>query len=81
MESNGIFFNGLYLGSTSRQRADGRVAFVVALAVGLKSYEITMKEYSDFTKMQVGAPLLIKAEPNVYKGNLYWNFGEVQPRI
>lgn len=80
MEGNGIFFNGLYLGSASRQRSDGRVAFVVALAVGLKSYEITMEEYSDFTKMSVGVPLLIRAEPNLYKGSLYWNHGQVCAR-
>lgn len=37
----GILFNGMYLGSVSRQRQDGRQSFVVAVACGLRSYEIT----------------------------------------
>jgi hypothetical protein len=76
----GILFNGMYLGSVSRQRQDGRQSFVVAVACGLRSYEITMRDWYDFSKMSVGAPLLIKAEPNLYKGNLYWNNGEVCAR-
>lgn len=76
----GILLNGIYLGSASRQRADGKVNYVVAVACGLRSYEITMRDRYDFSKMSVGAPLLIKAEPNLYKGNLYWNKGEVCAR-
>lgn len=76
----GILFNGMYLGSVSRQRQDGKTSFIVAVACGLKSYEITMAEWSDFSKMSIGAPLLIKAEPNLYKGNLYWNNGHVCAR-
>ena len=61
----GILLNGIYLGSTTRQRADGKVSYVVAIACGLKSYEINMEQYVDFSKMSVGAPLLIRAEPNL----------------
>ena len=76
----GILFNGMYLGSTSRQRSDGKVAYVVAVACGLRSYEINMEQYVDLSKMSVGAPLLIKAEPNLYKGNLYWQHGQICAR-
>lgn len=76
----GILFNGMYLGSVSRQRQDGKTAFVVAVACGMKSYEITMESWADFSKMSVGAPLLIKAEPNLYKGNLYWQHGQICAR-
>lgn len=76
----GILLNGIYLGSTSRQRSDGKVSYVVAIACGLKSYEINMEQYVDFSKMSVGAPLLIRAEPNLYKGNLYWQHGQVCAR-
>ena len=76
----GILLNGLYLGSVSRQRQNGKQSFVVAVACGLRSYEIIMRDYYYFSKMSVGAPLLINAEPNLYKGNLYWNNGEVCAR-
>ena len=76
----GILFNGMYLGSVNRQRQDGKASFVVAVACGMKSYEITMEQYVDFSKMSVGAPLLIRAEPNLYKGNLYWQHGQVCAR-
>ena len=66
----GILFNGMYLGSINRQRADGKTSFVVAVACGLKAYEITMEQYVDLSKMSVGAPLLVKAEPNLYMAQL-----------
>lgn len=76
----GILFNGMYLGSASRQRSNGKVAYFVAVACGLKAYEINMEQYVDLSKMSVGAPLLIKAEPNLYKGNLYWQHGQICAR-
>lgn len=76
----GILFNGMYLGSMNRQRADGKTSFVIAIACGLKAYEITMDHYSDLSKMSVGAPLLLTAEPNLYKGNLYWQHGQICAR-
>ena len=76
----GVLLNGIYLGSASRQRADGKVVHSVAVACGLKAYEISMEQYVDLSKMSVGAPLLIKAEPNLYKGNLYWQHGQICAR-
>lgn len=76
----GILFNGMYLGSMTRQRSDGKTSFVVAVACGLKAYEINMDQFVDLSKMSVGAPLLITAEPNVYKGNLYWQHGQICAR-
>lgn len=76
----GILFNGMYLGSVNRQRQNGKTFLVVAVACGMKSYEIVMEQYVDFSKMSVGAPLLIRAEPNLYKGNLYWQHGQVCAR-
>nr|DAV69089.1 MAG TPA: hypothetical protein [Inoviridae sp.] len=76
----GILLSGIYLGSITRQRTDGKEAYFVAVACGLKSYEINMEQYVDFSKMSVGAPLLIRAEPYLYKGNLYWRHGQVCAR-
>lgn len=76
----GILFNGMYLGSMTRQRADGKTSFVIAVACGLRAYEITMEQFVDLSKMSVGVPLLIRAEPNLYKGNLYWRNGQICAR-
>lgn len=76
----GILFNGMYLGSLTRENSSGKTSFVVAVACGLKAYEITMESWADFSKMAVGAPLLISAEPNVYKGVLYWRHGKICAR-
>lgn len=76
----GILFNGIYLGSMTRRRGDGKTLFVVAVACGLKAYEISMDEFVDLSKMSVGAPLLLKAEPNLYRGYLYWQHGQICAR-
>ena len=76
---SGIYFAGAYLGSEQRTFQD-KTRFVVSIAVGMKSYEITMDMISDFSKMAVGAPLLIRAEINEYKGRVYWQHGQVCAR-
>lgn len=55
----GILFNGMYLGSVSRQRQDGRQSFVVAVACGLRSYEITMRDWYDFSNKRLMILLLL----------------------
>lgn len=76
---SGIFLSGCYLGSAQRVFND-KSRFVVAVAVGMSAYEVTMDTVSDFSKMPVGAPLLIRAEINLYKGKLYFQHGQVCAR-
>ena len=75
MES-GVYFNGVYLGSANRTFGE-KTRFVVAIACGMQSYEVTMGTVSDFSKMPVGSPLLIRADINLYKGRLYLQNGQV----